>query len=122
MRTPENVWSAPATADYSATLYRFVTLASTGKFTLTGTSAQADGVMGNAPVADAQARVNWGGVQKIEAGTGGLALGDKVYSDTNGKGVAGVATVGAYYMGRCVKAAAAGEVAEMLWSPGSNAG
>ena len=117
MRTPENVWSAPAAADYSATLYRFVRLISTGKFQQIGTAGlQADGVMGNSPEADEQARVNWGGVQKIEAGTGGIALGDLVASDNAGKGV--VTGADKYHMGRCVKAAAAGEVGEILWSPG----
>ncbi len=122
MRSPENTWSAPATADYTATLYRFVTMASTGKYTLTGTSAAADGVMGNSPDLDEPARCEWGGVQKVEAGTGGLAFGDKIYSDSTGKGVAGVATAGAFFMGRCVKAAAAGSVADFTWGPGSNAG
>jgi len=121
-RSPDPTWSAPATADYSATYYRFVTLAAAGTYTLTGASAKADGVMSNAPAAGEQARCVWGAVHKIEAGTGGLAIGDLIYSDANGKGVHNVATAGAFFMGRCVKAATAGNIAEFTWGPGSNAG
>lgn len=122
MRSPENIYSAPADADYSATVARFVTQKSDGDLVLAGASALAIGVMYNAPAAGAQARADWGGVQRIECGAGGLAVGDKVYSDANGKGVAGVATAGAFFMGVCTQAGAAGEVAQFVWSPGSNAG
>lgn len=122
MRSPEPIFSGPANADYSATIARFVTVNNTGKVVLTGASAHAMGVMYNAPVLDEQARVDAVGTHRIEAGVAGLALGDKVYSDATGKGIAGVATVGAFFMGICTLAAAAGAVAQFFWAPGSNAG
>lgn len=115
-RTPEPIFSLPAAADYSATKPRFVTPNSSGQFALTGAGAQATGVMSNAPKAGDQARCEWGGTMKIEAGTGGLALGDKVASDANGKGVATGADK--YHMGIVVVPAAAGAVAQFIWSPG----
>lgn len=122
MRSPEPIYSAPADADYSATIARFVTIKNDGDIVLAGAGAQADGVMYNAPKQGEQARLEAIGTHRIEAGAGGLAVGDKVYSDASGKGVAGVATAGAYYMGKVTKAAAAGAIAQFFWSPGSNAG
>lgn len=121
MRSPEPIYSDAATADYSATTARFVVIAS-GGITLCGASALADGLMYNAPASGDQARVEAIGTHRVEAGAGGLAKGDKVYSDATGKGITGVATAGAFYMGKCTKAAAAGEVAQLFWGPGSNAG
>jgi hypothetical protein len=121
MRSPENIFSGPAAADYSAAGYIFGTVDSSGNVAKTGNTAQAIGVITNAPTSGAQARLNWGGVQKILAGTGGLALGAKVMSDANGKGITATGA-GAFYMGICTKAAAATETAEFAWSPGSIAG
>lgn len=122
MRSPEPIFSAPAAADYSATVARFVEFNSSGQLVLCGIHNRALGVMYNAPAAAEQARCEAVGTHRIEAGTGGLALGDKVYSDAAGKGVAGDAGAGAAYMGTCTVAAAAGNIAQFFWAPGSNAG
>jgi hypothetical protein len=122
MRSPEEIYSAPAAADYSATIARFVTVNSSGLAVLAGTSAHALGVMYNAPIAAELARIDAGGTHRIEAGSGGLALGDKVYSDSTGKGVAGIATAGAWFAGVVTLAAAAGAVAQFFWGPSTNAG
>lgn len=118
--SPQPVWSAPADADYSAiTTPRFMIVKSDGDLQLVGTAGiQADGVMpaGAGVASGSQTRIEWGGIQKIEAGTGGLAVGDKVASDNAGKGVATGADK--YHMGKVTKAAAAGEIAQFIWNPG----
>jgi hypothetical protein len=114
---PENFTSLPAAADYSAiTKPRFAVPNGTGKMALCGAGAIAAGIMDNAPKADEPARIEWGGVQKVEAGTGGLALGAKVASSATGTGV----TAGAdtYFMGIVTLAAAEGAVAKFTWTPG----
>lgn len=117
MRQPECFTSLPAAADFSAIpLPRFVTANGAGKFALCGAGAAAEGVMDNQPKADEPARAEWSGTQKVEAGAGGLALGARVASDANGKGVAVAADQ--YYMGRVTVAAAAGAVAQFIWNPG----
>lgn len=122
MRSPESIFSAPAAADYSATLYRFVTIDTSGNMATSGAGGEAIGVMSNAPASGAQGRCEWDGTHRIEVGTGGLTLGAKVYSDANGKGVTGVATAGAPWFGICTVAGLAGEVAQFVWKAGYNAG
>lgn len=121
MRTPEPYFSLPAAADYSAVEHRFMTVNNAGKFVLAGAgSADVVGVMSTPkPKADEQCRVEKGYVDKITAGAGGLALGDKIASDANGKGVAaGAATE---YHGLCVVPAAANAIAQFIWVRGKTA-
>lgn len=122
MRSPEPIYSAPANADYSATIARLVEINAGGNIVLSGVSGYAMGLMYNAPALGELARVENVGTHRVEAGAGGLAVGDKVYSDATGKGVTGVATAGAPFFGKCTLAAAAGAVAQFFWAPGSNAG
>lgn len=116
---PENIWSGPAAADYSSTgPFLFATVNSTGQVATIGSAGvQADGVLDNAPTATENGRLVFGGVRKIQAGTGGLALGDRVGSDANGKGVHDTTTTH-FTMGVCVVAASAGNIAQFIWSPG----
>lgn len=118
---PENIFGAPPAADYStAGPFLFATINTSGQIaTVAAAGAAADGILDNAPTAAGTGRMVWGGVRKIQAGTGGLALGDRVGSDANGKGVKDTTTAH-FTMGICVKAAAAGAIAEILWSPTKN--
>jgi hypothetical protein len=120
MRLPAGEpWSLPAAADYSATVARLVVVNGSGQIA-TGAAGSPDvvGVMYNAPNTGEQARVEKGSVDRIEAGTGGLALGNKIKSDANGKGV-NAATTGDQYHGICICAAAAGEIALFVWARGA---
>lgn len=118
--TPENYFSLPADADYSAhTGPRFAVVNATGEAVTAGAgAADVVGVITNKPEAAELARIEKNFVDKIEAGTGGLALGDKVKSDSAGKGVT-AGTSGDQYHGVCVRAAAAGAIAEFMWARGA---
>lgn len=120
MRSPESIYSAPAAADYSATVYRFGKIDTNGNIATCVAGDQAQGVIENAPAANEQARIQWDGTLKIEVGTGGLTAGAKVYSDANGKAITGDATAGHFWMGIAVAAYAAGDVGLFVWSPGQN--
>lgn len=119
MRSPESIYSAPAAADYSATLYRFATVDTSGNIATVGSAgAHAVGILSNQPASGEQARIEWDGVHKIEVGTGGLTPGQTVSSDATGKGVHDT-TSGHSYMGLSLGTYAAGDVGIMLWSPGT---
>lgn len=123
MLSPEPIWSGPAAADYSATTARFVTIDTSGNVATVATAqAHMAGVMYNAPASGKEARVDGlVGLHRIEAGSGGLALGAKVASDNAGKGITASGN-GAFFAGICTKAAEAGEVAQFFAAPGSLAG
>jgi hypothetical protein len=119
MRSPEPIWSGPAAADYSAvTKPRYVVINSSGEVALVGTATiHMVGTSECGVAAGVQLRVNGlVGTHRVEAGSGGLAVGDKVASTNVGKGV--VATADDYFAGVCVKAAADGEIAEVFSAPG----
>jgi hypothetical protein len=122
MRNPDRITSLPADADYSATVARFVAVKNNGNAVLCGNGAHGVGVMYNSPAAGELARIESGNAgNEIEVGATPLALGDKVMSDANGKGIPAVGA-GAFFFGQVTKAGAAGGIAEFIWAPGSLAG
>lgn len=77
-----------------------------------------DGVSQNNPKSGGELAIRALGRSKITAGTGGLALGDQVGTDTAGRGIkktvnATGADLGDWVLGTCVKAAAVGELADI---------
>lgn len=114
----DGIYSLPAAADYSAVLRpRLVAINTSGQYALCGLGAKPDAVGDNFPVASgAQLRgvALRGIVKKLEVGTGGVTLGAKVSSDANGKIVLSV-TSGHEYIGKALRAGAAGDVVEVLF-------
>lgn len=115
MATMESVKSISKEAggDLSADQFKFVELASDNQVDLAGNGADATGVLLNNPdTAGQAATIAYSGVAKVICGTGGLDEGQKVGVDANGLAVVAVSTD--HVVGVCTKAAAVGELAEVL--------
>lgn len=84
-----------------------------------GANDVAIGIVEFDTAADKEAVIMDGGHLPIVAGSGGLAIGDEVVSDANGKGVARGSTATTRYnvIGRALTAAAEDEIAMVAWGP-----
>ena len=104
--------------DLSALEYTFVQLDTSRARTVKAwTSGMPVGVLRNAPVEDAtstafstEAIVQVGGVSKVKAGSGGIALGDLVKLAAGGVAVKAIPTNGDIIVGQCEYAAADGKI------------
>lgn len=87
---------------------------------LVGVSEQASSG-GSGSTASVQVHTVPGGIYKVEVGTGGVTAGDQVASDATGKAVtftdAGTGSAVKTIAGIAMSTAAAGELAEILYSP-----
>ena len=109
----------PAAADLSALQYRFMLIDSSGNVNKgTGNSTIAIGVLQNKPSAAAQgARVRTNGKSKLDIG-GTVACGDRLTSDSNGKGV--VTTTATHLVGAiALTSGVSGDRIEALLIPAS---
>lgn len=98
--------------DLSAAQYTFVS-SDGDEVTQTGAGEAAVGVLFNAPIENDAASVIRGGEPNVYVGTGGVAIGNLVTSDANGKAV--VATTGDVILGEARTAAAAGGLATITF-------
>lgn len=101
-----------AGADLSAKQYHFVT-SDGDEVTATGAGLAATGVLFNAPTSADAATVVRGGEVNVFVGTGGLAVGDEVAADADGKAV--VAVSGDVIIGEARTAAAANGLATVTF-------
>lgn len=107
---PTELYSGPAAVDLSAYQFKFVIITTAGAVAITAAAAtQCLGVLQNAPTLGQAAEVAIGGVSKIRAGAGGLALNDYVTNEhigaaDTGKGIA-TTTIRQPVRGICVKTA-----------------
>lgn len=107
-----------AGADYSASQYCFVVMASDGQVDPCGSGLRADGVLYNKPTAAGRdAEVAISGIVKVKAGAA-ITRGAMVKSDASGKAVTAATTT--FAMGRCLDTVLAdGDICRVLLvSPG----
>ena len=109
-----------ASADLSASQFRFMSVDSSGQLAATGDGAAADGVLQDKPAAAGRAGLlQIGGRTKVEAGAA-VTNGAQVASDSVGRVVP--AASGDVILGRALNAAsAAGEVIAIIFQPRGSA-
>lgn len=109
-----NPLTVEASADLSASQFRFVSVDSSGQLAVTGAGALTLGVLQDKPAAAGRASevglLNGSGRLKVTAG-GTVAAGDKVMSDATGRAI--VATLANHVNGMALKAAVVGDLIEI---------
>lgn len=115
----DGIYSLPAGADLSASQFCAGVINTSGQIVLPAAGVVPDGRIDNAPVSGAQCRLigKMGVVLKFKVGASAVTLGQKVCCDAAGKLVAGA--TGHIYLGKVLRAGAAGDIVEVFFRPGT---